>query len=221
MVCDAGAYFSRKKQVLGLTTGSEKVHLRLSSDEQRLVARCAYGGCWRLRWRANAVLLHAACSGRRTTRSRTRPGSASAACSSSARKVGHMPCTAHGALADAVWCSEGNLGMAVVGRKGDVLLEVEAETPSVRDEWVTSLQLLFEGSGAEETEVEAESRLTFRKVIEERKQKQAYWTQRTQELEDRKRDAEDRKKQFAGTGMKYTALAMANRSTAASASATD
>lgn len=49
-------------------------------------------------------------------------------------------------------------------------------------------------------------------MIEEKKRKQAYWAERTQELEDRKKDAEERKKKFGTTGMKYTALAMSARS---------
>lgn len=116
----------------------------------------------------------------------------------------------------------GALGLGITSRKGDTLLEVEAESATVRDEWVTSLQLLCEGNGAaEETAAEAESKLKFRKVLEDRAQKQAYWAKRTQELEDRKRDAEERKKRFAGAGMKYTALAMSSRTSSAPTAASE
>jgi len=112
------------------------------------------------------------------------------------------------------------LGLCITSLKGDTLLEVEAESAAVRDEWVTSLQLLCEGNGAvEETAAEAESKLKFSQVLQDRAQKQVYWTKRTLELEDRKRDAEERKKRFAGAGMKYTALAMSSRTSSATTAA--
>lgn len=76
---------------------------------------------------------------------------------------------------------------------------------------MTNLQLLCEDSEGVDSEG-AENASTFRKMVEERAKKQAYWAKRTQELEDRKREAEERKKQFAGAGLKYTAIALANRS---------
>lgn len=117
--------------------------------------------------------------------------------------------------------SADSLGLCITSRRGDTLLEVEAENETVRDSWVTSLQLLCEGNAAiEDAPAEGESRLKFRKMLDERAQKQAYWAKRTQDLEDRKRDAEERKKRFAGAGMKYTALAMSSRASSSTAETT-
>jgi hypothetical protein len=111
-----------------------------------------------------------------------------------------------------VSCSVGKVGLTITSQKGDALLDVEAESEEVRDTWVTHLQMVCEDSTPdEETEEEVQSGLKFRKMVEDRAKKQAYWAKRTQELEQRKQDAEERKKKFAGAGMKYTALAMANR----------
>jgi hypothetical protein len=71
--------------------------------------------------------------------------------------------------------------------------------------------LCDDGEDTAEAIETAQSGSKFRRMIEERNKKQAYWAQRTQELEDRKKDAEERKKQFTGAGMKYTALAMSSR----------
>lgn len=76
---------------------------------------------------------------------------------------------------------------------------------------MTNLQLLCEDSGGVD-DASAESASTFRKMLEEKAKKQAYWAKRTEELEERKREAEERKKKFADAGLKYTAVALANRS---------
>lgn len=82
---------------------------------------------------------------------------------------------------------------------------------------VTNLQLLCEDSGDVDSgdstaAASPDAASKFRKMVEEKAKKQAYWAKRTQELEDRKREAEEKKKQFAGSGLKYTAIALANRS---------
>ncbi len=42
--------------------------------------------------------------------------------------------------------------------------------------------------------------------------RQMYWKKREQELDARKQEAEEKKAKYAGAGMKYTAIAMSNRS---------
>lgn len=77
---------------------------------------------------------------------------------------------------------------------------------------MTTLQLLCEDCGdVDDADGEAAA-ATFRQMLEEKAKKQAYWSKRSEELEERKREAEERKKQFAGAGLKYTAIALSNRS---------
>ncbi|TMW57422.1 hypothetical protein Poli38472_003347 [Pythium oligandrum] len=169
LVLQQGAHFKRKKYLLGIASGTEKINLRLSNDERRLLWKPVEGQKGPTSISVDDVHLI---------------------------KV------------------QGSTAFTVVSRKGDTLLDLEAENEELRDLWVTNLQLLCEDS--EDVEVSAESAAAgskFRKMVEERSKKQAYWAQRTQELEDRKKEAEERKKQFAGAGMKYTANAMINRST--------
>ncbi|TYZ62021.1 hypothetical protein PybrP1_011522 [[Pythium] brassicae (nom. inval.)] len=161
-----GAVFKRRKFVLGISSGSEQIHLRLSADEQALL------------WRTHETqkeLARIELSGVHLIK------------------------------------THGSLGWSLVSKKGDTLLDLEAASGEDRDTWVTSLQLLCEDCGGVD-DAGAESASAFRKMLEEKAQKQAYWSKRTEELEERKREAEERKKQFAGTGLKYTAIALSNRS---------
>uniref|UniRef100_K3X3Z1 PH domain-containing protein n=1 Tax=Globisporangium ultimum (strain ATCC 200006 / CBS 805.95 / DAOM BR144) TaxID=431595 RepID=K3X3Z1_GLOUD len=111
--------------------------------------------------------------------------------------------------------TSGAQGFSIVSQKGETLLDLEAENEEVRNNWVTNLQLLCEDSGdiddAAGAAVSSDVASKFRKMVEDKAKKQAYWAKRTQELEDRKRNAEERKKQFSGAGLKYTAIAMTNR----------
>lgn len=85
---------------------------------------------------------------------------------------------------------------------------------------VTSLQLLCEGtsnSSEATSEGSAAANSSFRKMVENKAQKQAYWAKRTQELEERKQEAEKRKQQIGGgVGLKYTAIAMSQRASVGS-----
>ena len=134
----------------------------------------------------------------------------------------------------------GSTGLSIISQKGDTLLDLEAETDDIRSTWVhfldadpsstpvpfitisyftpitsqvTSLQLLCDGCIVEETA----SAASFRQTIEDKAKRQVYWKQRTDELEARKQEAEERKKRFASAGMKYTAIAMSNRTGSAPA----
>ncbi|KAI9986512.1 hypothetical protein PInf_025455 [Phytophthora infestans] len=82
-------------------------------------------------------------------------------------------------------CPMGRLDLVLLGQSGQKLLELTAETTTVRDLWVQTLEELCLADQAERY--------------------------RTDELEKRRREAEERKKKIGVIGMKYTAQAMANR----------
>ncbi|KAG7380199.1 hypothetical protein PHYBOEH_011538 [Phytophthora boehmeriae] len=167
LVLQKGAYFMRKKTILGLNTGTERVHVKLDEDGHTLL--------WKLH------------------------DSIKAPTRIDLNNVNLIQ-------------AQGKAEFTITSRKGDILLDVEADSEEIRDTWVTHLQMVCEDTDAsDETEEEVQSGLKFRKVVEDRAKKQAYWAKRTQELEQRKQEAEERKKKFAGVGMKYTALAMSNR----------
>ncbi|ETK96488.1 hypothetical protein F441_00867 [Phytophthora nicotianae CJ01A1] len=167
LVLQKGAYFMRKKTILGMNTGTERIHVKLDEDGHTLL--------WKLHdsiKNPTKIELHT---------------------------VNLIQ-------------AQGKIGFTIISQKGDTLLDVEADSEEIRDTWVTHLQMVCEDSNPDdETEEEVQSGLKFRKMVEDRAKKQAYWAKRTQELEQRKQEAEERKKKFAGVGMKYTALAMANR----------
>ncbi|KAF4315882.1 hypothetical protein G195_010530 [Phytophthora kernoviae 00238/432] len=167
LVLQKGAYFLRKKTILGLSTGTERIHIKLDEDGRTLL--------WKLHdsiKNATKIDLH---------------------------NVNLIQ-------------AQGKAGLTITSRKGDVLMDVEADSEEIRDTWVTHLQMVCEDNGAsDDTEEEVQSGLKLRKMVEDRSKKQVYWAKRTQELEQRKQEAEERKKKFAGVGMKYTALAMSNR----------
>lgn len=113
----------------------------------------------------------------------------------------------------------GAMGLRLRSSKGDTLLEVDAESEEQRDAWVQRLQLLIEDtSGVSETsaaEGATTSSASLRQLMEDKAKKQAYWLKRTQELNDRKQEAQDKKQKYASAGLKYTAIAMASRTSSA------
>lgn len=110
--------------------------------------------------------------------------------------------------------TKGSLNFTIVAKDGGTLLDLEADNEEQRDTWASSLQVLCDdGAGEEQGQDERTSSFKLRKMLDERAKKQAYWTQRTEALQERQGEAEERKKRFSGVGMKYTAIAMANRAT--------
>ncbi|EEY64088.1 uncharacterized protein PITG_02614 [Phytophthora infestans T30-4] len=104
----------------------------------------------------------------------------------------------------------GRLDLVLLGQSGQKLLELTAETTTVRDLWVQTLEELCLADQAERCEEDSKS-LKEKLEKQQEKQKEQYWKDRTDELEKRRREAEERKKKIGVIGMKYTAQAMANR----------
>ncbi|RLN11068.1 hypothetical protein BBI17_000177 [Phytophthora kernoviae] len=106
--------------------------------------------------------------------------------------------------------SAGRLDLVILGQNGQKLLELTASTTSVRDLWVQTLEELYLPGQSEQNEEDAKN-LNEKMEKQQEKQNEQYWKDRTQELEKRRLDAEERKKKIGVIGMKYTAQAMAKR----------
>ena len=102
--------------------------------------------------------------------------------------------------------------LLVLSRMGETLLEVEAADAATRDAWVAAVCELAgakgggDGGGGEPT-------VGRPSTMVERAKKQAHFAQRDVELTQQKKASEKRKEQYMKSigGMKYTAMAMANR----------
>ncbi|OQS04316.1 hypothetical protein THRCLA_20913 [Thraustotheca clavata] len=111
----------------------------------------------------------------------------------------------------------GNTGFQILSMQGDVLLELEAETAEMRTQWVTALQFVCEEVQKEQERNGTQKKApvtptSLKQMVKDQANKQAYWHKRQQELKAREKEAEERKKKIGASGMKYTAIAMANRS---------
>ncbi|KAE9031517.1 hypothetical protein PR003_g6579 [Phytophthora rubi] len=107
-------------------------------------------------------------------------------------------------------CPMGRLDLILLGQNGQKLLELTAGATSVRDLWVQTLEELCLPDQAEQNEDDAKN-LNEKLEKQKEKQKEQYWKDRTEELEQRRLDAEERKRKIGVAGMKYTAQAMARR----------
>ncbi|KAG1711689.1 hypothetical protein DVH05_008935 [Phytophthora capsici] len=107
-------------------------------------------------------------------------------------------------------CPMGRLDLVLLGQNGQKLLELTAGDTSVRDLWVQTLEELCLTDQAEQSEADAKG-LKEKLEKQQEKQKEQYWKDRTEELEKRRLEAEERKKKIGVIGMKYTAQAMARR----------
>ena len=98
--------------------------------------------------------------------------------------------------------------LTVMSTKGDLLLELEAEGEAMRDAWVTAL------NEAVPRRAPGELARGQPSTVAGRAAKQAYFVQKGVELASKRKDADTKKQKYlAGAGgLKFTALAMANRS---------
>ncbi|ETV88981.1 hypothetical protein H257_00399 [Aphanomyces astaci] len=110
----------------------------------------------------------------------------------------------------------GTAGFQIYSMQGEVLLELDAESAEVRSEWVTALQWICEEvrrtqelNGTQKKHPASASSL--KQMVKDQANKQAYWMKRQTEMKQREKEAEERKKKVGAVGMKFTAMAMANR----------
>eukprot|EP00752_Nemacystus_decipiens_P001277 g1272.t1 len=105
--------------------------------------------------------------------------------------------------------SVGSKGLALLGRGNSKELELEAADAATRDVWVIALGEVVERSKNSGKHKEAEQEAM---ALEESANKAEYWATRRKELKDVEAAAQERKKKYAGSGMQFTAQALANKS---------
>lgn len=103
--------------------------------------------------------------------------------------------------------SSGETGLQIIGLDNTVLIEIKAEEPAIRDQWMVCLTELLH-SWADHPDLRPKSTVT----AEGASNKDEYFKSREQELLAREKASAERKAKYAAGGMKYTAAAMANRS---------
>jgi hypothetical protein len=100
--------------------------------------------------------------------------------------------------------------LIILGAGGQKLLELTAATTAIRDLWVQTLDELAAQQTAAANDEEAKA-LQQELAKQTEKHKDRYWKDRTNDMEQRRLDAEERKKKFGVVGMRYTAQALASR----------
>ena len=104
---------------------------------------------------------------------------------------------------------KGEEAWTLTAKNGDLLLETMAESTKSRDEWLLAIR---EAASLDTKRRETDSPKPS--SISSRAKKQAYFMQKELELTTKKAEADKRKQKYLQGnkgGMKYTALAMANR----------
>ncbi|CAM9237667.1 unnamed protein product [Choristocarpus tenellus] len=107
--------------------------------------------------------------------------------------------------------AKGRASLMLSSRTGDLLLELEAEEEATRNEWVSALTGLVEDLRRNPQASIAHKSVKDR--VKEQAQKQKHFAKRSIELQQQKKEAESRKAKYMQEtgGLKYTAMAMANR----------
>eukprot|EP00903_Cladosiphon_okamuranus_P007244 g7030.t1 len=105
--------------------------------------------------------------------------------------------------------SVGSTGLALLGKGNSKELELEAADAATRDVWVIALGEVVERSKNSGKHKAAEQEA---KAQEDSANKAEYWATRRKELKDVEAAAQERKKKYAGSGMQFTAQALANKS---------
>lgn len=102
----------------------------------------------------------------------------------------------------------------IIGSSGDTLLDVAGKDEMNRDAWVEGLNKVLQRvrNSPEAMEQDAQPKSMVEQV-KEKAAKQEYWIKRNMELQAKERAQAEKKKKFAGAGMKYTALAMMRQDT--------
>ena len=97
--------------------------------------------------------------------------------------------------------------LAIMSTSGENLLEIDAETSALRDEWALALNEAVPKRSDADLAMKGPSTLSGRAA------KQAYFMQKNMELSSKKQEAEKRKQKYlqSSGGLKYTALAMASK----------
>jgi hypothetical protein len=99
-------------------------------------------------------------------------------------------------------------GLQFLGMEADkTLLEVSAEDPKVRDQWVISINDMLQ-DWALHPDKKPKSTISAAGTTD----KEAYFRKRQEEIAEREQRAKELKGKYTPGGMKHTAIVMANRS---------
>jgi hypothetical protein len=102
----------------------------------------------------------------------------------------------------------GKQGLQFISNADDskCLLEIQAQDPSTRDQWVLALNELLQ-TWNDHPDKKPKPSVSAGGTSN----KAEYFKKRQEEIEAREKEAKEKKQKFASNGMKYTAIAMANR----------
>lgn len=100
----------------------------------------------------------------------------------------------------------GQQGLQYVSADNKVVFEVQAEDTAKRDQWIVAMNELF-AKWEDVPESKPKKNLSAAKTSN----KVEYFKAREADIAQREKEAAEKKKKYAAGGMKYTALAMANR----------
>lgn len=100
----------------------------------------------------------------------------------------------------------GASGMQFIGDGDKSVFEVSAEDPKIRDLWVIALNEIIQG-WITHPEKKPRSQISAAGTSN----KNEYFSRRQEEIKEREAAAKEVKKKYLTGGMKYTAIAMANR----------
>lgn len=100
----------------------------------------------------------------------------------------------------------GSSSMQFIGEGEKSLFEVSSEDPNIRDQWVIALNEILQGWA-----LKPETKPKCSKSAAGTTNKDAYFAKRQEEILEREAKAKEMKAKYASGGMKYTAIAMANR----------
>ena len=98
-------------------------------------------------------------------------------------------------------------GFAVVDFSNKIIFEVCSEDVAIRDKWVRVLNELLQSWVSTPSSKPKKTTASAAGSSD----KAAYFAMREQQIQDRKKLADERKKKYTAGGMKYTAIAMMNR----------
>ena len=103
--------------------------------------------------------------------------------------------------------SIGNDSLAIVDFSNKVVFEISTDDVELRDKWVSILSELLQSWVSNPSNKPKISLISAAGSSD----KTAYFAMREQQLIDKKKIADERKKKYTSGGMKYTAIAMMNR----------
>jgi hypothetical protein len=102
--------------------------------------------------------------------------------------------------------TNGHQGLQYMNKAGKVIFEVQAINTETRDKWIIALNEML-SKWEENPSLKPKQNISAKGTSN----KAEYFEKREEELKQREKEAAEKKLKYSSGGMKYTALAMANR----------